>query len=159
VLHCNEAAAAIAGHEDDSSLIGSTLFELFPVCPREEIEAAFEDGLIHECMHTEFTIKPIEPGAGNEGRYCVVLHRKRVIAALSRAPIPVTRSSVPIEPLSKREAEVVRLLIEDVPLKEIAGRLFVSENTVKTHVRHIYRKTGTNTRQELVDWLERLSSK
>jgi predicted ATPase/DNA-binding CsgD family transcriptional regulator len=60
--------------------------------------------------------------------------------------------SGPAEPLSAREAEVLRWLSSQLSLREIAGRLFVSYYTVKTHTRHIYRKLGVCNRQQAVAW-------
>jgi LuxR family maltose regulon positive regulatory protein len=56
-----------------------------------------------------------------------------------------------IDPLSEREREVMRYLPTRLSCREIAGELYVSVNTVKTHVQAIYRKLGCNTRQEAVD--------
>jgi LuxR family maltose regulon positive regulatory protein len=54
------------------------------------------------------------------------------------------------EPLSDRERDVLRLLPTLLRSTEIAGELFVSVNTVKTHVRSIYRKLGVSSRREAV---------
>lgn len=51
--------------------------------------------------------------------------------------------------LTRREEEVLRLLIAGKSFAAIAGELFVSVNTVKTHVRHIYRKMGVNRKEDL----------
>jgi DNA-binding CsgD family transcriptional regulator len=51
--------------------------------------------------------------------------------------------------LTPTEVEVVRLLAEGLSNREIAGRLFVSGNTVKTHVAHIFDKLGMSTRAEV----------
>lgn len=61
--------------------------------------------------------------------------------------------------LSPREAEVAALLIQRIPYRQIADRLFVSENTVKTHARNIYKKTGVSSREELLEELEDLAKK
>jgi DNA-binding NarL/FixJ family response regulator len=50
--------------------------------------------------------------------------------------------------LSKREQEVLDLLVEGLTNKEIASRLFLAEVTVKVHVRHILRKLGVRSRTE-----------
>ena len=50
------------------------------------------------------------------------------------------------EPLSERELEVLRLLAQGRRNGEIARDLVVSENTVKAHVKHIYRKLGVADR-------------
>lgn len=56
------------------------------------------------------------------------------------------------DPLSVRERIVLAELGEEVTLEDIARRLFVSRNTVKTQVRSIYRKIGASTRAEAVAW-------
>ena len=53
--------------------------------------------------------------------------------------------------LSSRERDVLRLLLQRRSNAEIAGELFVSEATVKFHVRNILHKTGCTNRRELAD--------
>jgi LuxR family maltose regulon positive regulatory protein len=55
-----------------------------------------------------------------------------------------------IEPLSERELEVLRLLAEGLTYAEIAGRLVVSLNTVRFHVKEIYGKLGVNRQAQAV---------
>ena len=52
--------------------------------------------------------------------------------------------------LSARELEVLRLLVEGASNKAIAGRLSLSENTVKSHISHIFGKLGVQSRAEAV---------
>jgi LuxR family maltose regulon positive regulatory protein len=54
------------------------------------------------------------------------------------------------EPLTEREAAVLRLLGGTLSLREIGNELYVSANTVKTHTQAIYRKLGVSTRHEAV---------
>ena len=54
------------------------------------------------------------------------------------------------EPLSDRERDVLRLLPTLLRTPEIAGELFVSINTVKTHIKSIYRKLGVSSRRDAV---------
>lgn len=58
----------------------------------------------------------------------------------------------PVESLTRRERVVLAELAEDVTLEEIATRLFVTRNTVKSQVRSVYRKIGVSTRAEAVAW-------
>lgn len=51
--------------------------------------------------------------------------------------------------LSMREREVLVLLLQNYSNARIAKELVVSDNTVKTHVRHIYEKMGVKSRQQL----------
>jgi DNA-binding CsgD family transcriptional regulator len=53
-----------------------------------------------------------------------------------------------IPPLSTRELEVLRELALGGSYAEIAGALYITPNTVKTHVLHIYRKLGVERRGE-----------
>ena len=53
--------------------------------------------------------------------------------------------------LTKREAEVVTLFLQGRSMSYIAEKMFVSENTIKTHVQHVYRKCGVHSKQELID--------
>jgi LuxR family maltose regulon positive regulatory protein len=55
-----------------------------------------------------------------------------------------------LEPLSARETVVLRYLPTLLSNQEIAGELFVSVNTVKTHLKSIYRKLGVSDRREAV---------
>ena len=55
-----------------------------------------------------------------------------------------------IEPLSERELEVLRLLAEGLTYAEIAGRLVVSLNTVRFHIKEIYGKLGVNRQAQAV---------
>jgi DNA-binding CsgD family transcriptional regulator len=55
-------------------------------------------------------------------------------------------------PLSKRESEVLDLLVQGATNREIATALFLSEATVKLHLRHVYDKLGVRGRTEAVIW-------
>ncbi|MBD1912717.1 response regulator transcription factor [Leptolyngbya sp. FACHB-16] len=52
----------------------------------------------------------------------------------------------PLIPLSSREQEVLKLIMEGATNTEIARRLYVSPNTIKTHVRNILNKLGVEHR-------------
>jgi len=60
------------------------------------------------------------------------------------------RSSVPTPRLTDRELEVLRLVAQGKSNREIAGDLYISENTVKNHVRNILEKLHLHTRMEAV---------
>lgn len=53
--------------------------------------------------------------------------------------------------LTAREAEIAKLICEGRSKVYIADALFISENTVKYHVRNLYRKVGVTSKQELID--------
>lgn len=53
------------------------------------------------------------------------------------------------EVLSRREAEIVKMVAAGLRNKEIANKLFIGEGTVKTHLHAIYKKLGVHGRVEL----------
>ena len=53
-----------------------------------------------------------------------------------------------LEPLSQQEQRVLRLIAAGQSNADIARELVVSPNTVKTHVKNIYRKLNVSTREE-----------
>ncbi len=59
--------------------------------------------------------------------------------------VPSQRSS-----LTRRERVILSNLDEETTLEEIATRLFVTRNTVKSQVRSVYRKLGVSTRADAV---------
>lgn len=59
--------------------------------------------------------------------------------------------------LSKREMEVLQLMAEGLSNHEIASRLFVSLNTIKTHSSKVFEKLEVNRRTQAVDKAKKLS--
>ena len=60
------------------------------------------------------------------------------------------RQQVPSPRLTDRELEVLKLVAQGLNNREIAKRLFISENTVKNHVRNILEKLQLHSRMEAV---------
>jgi two-component system NarL family response regulator len=60
------------------------------------------------------------------------------------------RQQVPTPRLTERELEVLKLVAQGLNNREIAKRLFISENTVKNHVRNILEKLQLHSRMEAV---------
>ncbi|MDR3714918.1 MAG: response regulator transcription factor [Puia sp.] len=56
-----------------------------------------------------------------------------------------------ISTLSNRENEILELLAKGMLYKEIAGRLFISQETVRKHVYHIYEKLHVSNRVEAIN--------
>ena len=51
--------------------------------------------------------------------------------------------------LTKREKEILESLVKGLSYKEIAGSLFISIETLNTHIKNIYRKLDVHSRSEL----------
>jgi DNA-binding NarL/FixJ family response regulator len=71
---------------------------------------------------------------------------RRVVQSFREDPADAAR----IEGLSQREEEILKNLSEGYSTKEIAERLSVSVNTVRTHLQHIYEKLHVRSRTEAV---------
>ncbi len=52
------------------------------------------------------------------------------------------------EDLTQREQEVLRFIVQGRSNKEISAALFISEDTVKSHLKVVFRKLGVNARTE-----------
>jgi DNA-binding CsgD family transcriptional regulator len=56
--------------------------------------------------------------------------------------------------LSKRESEITLYMSRGYTLEKIANTLFISHDTVRTHAKNLYRKTGVHKKQQLITLLE-----
>jgi LuxR family maltose regulon positive regulatory protein len=63
---------------------------------------------------------------------------------------PGQTTPVIVEQLSEREREVLRLLSGMLSTAEIAAEMYISVNTVKSHLRSVYRKLSATHRNEAV---------
>ena len=80
-----------------------------------------------------------------------------LIDAIARSPAPSEPPTGPRLPdsLTPREGEVLRLIGEGLSNREIADRLRVSEATIKSHVNHLFAKTGVRDRAQAVTYAYR----
>ncbi|GAA3927636.1 response regulator transcription factor [Actinomadura viridis] len=74
------------------------------------------------------------------------------VRLLERLTVPSPATAPPREPLTGRELEVVRLVARGRTNDEIAGELFVSLSTVKTHLGSVQRKLDARNRVEIAAW-------
>ena len=77
--------------------------------------------------------------------------RRAVLDVLAGAVAQGEALAGKVDELSEAELRVVRYLPTNLRTPEIASELFVSTNTVRTHLRHIYAKLGAHGRAEAVD--------
>ncbi len=95
-----------------------------------------------------------------------VLAKSLPAESLADALVAVTNGEIPISPvfdrprgnawpghdfgLTLRESEVAALLARGLSNREIAAALYISEHTVKSHLKSVFRKTGVGTRARAV---------
>jgi DNA-binding CsgD family transcriptional regulator len=77
----------------------------------------------------------------------------REVPAPSPAPMPALNTEATLEQtgISQRELDVLQLLSKGMSNEEIANNLFVSQNTVKTHLSNLYFKLDVKRRTQAVD--------
>lgn len=100
-----------------------------------ELVKAGADGCVLKTKGNEDLILAIEKVALNEKHF-----------KIDDEPVPAESR------LSDREKEIVRLLLEGIKTKEIAERLHISELTVRTHQKNVYRKVQVNNISELATY-------
>ena len=84
-----------------------------------------------------------------DARADVSLPFAKKLLSLIKSTRPVKMEGL-VEPLSEREIEVLFLIAAGLRNKEIAAKLFISLNTVKTHLKNIYSKLGVTNRSKAV---------
>jgi ATP/maltotriose-dependent transcriptional regulator MalT len=83
-------------------------------------------------------------------------YARHVLRAFDQAeqPVPAPHAAAiagaPVERVTPRELEILRLIAAGLRNQEIAGQLFISTSTVKRHVANIYAKLGATHRAEAV---------
>lgn len=93
------------------------------------------------------------------------LARPKVQTVIVEKPVPVSApatfsmNTVELDRLglSGRELEVLQLMADGLSNQEIAGRLFVSLNTIKTHASRVFEKLDVKRRTQAVEKAKRLS--
>ncbi|MGE5273747.1 MAG: LuxR C-terminal-related transcriptional regulator [Verrucomicrobiota bacterium] len=136
-----ERALELAELDQNWLYIASAALALAEIRQREHEPAAARRVLARARQVIEEFPDP-GPGLGRIERAEKALHLK---AARSRET-----GSAPYWELSDREFEVLRLLVSQLSQREIAAELYVSFNTVKAHMRAIFRKLGVTSRAEAV---------
>ncbi len=84
------------------------------------------------------------------GTYLSAAAVQQMLSQISTTKPPSAASL--IEPLTKREEEVLALIVQGLGNKQIAGHLYLTEATVKTHVANILQKLGAKTRTQAALW-------
>jgi len=114
--------------------------------------------LLSQYVEAEYALRLLEGGSGRIGYLLKerMLDIDDLVGALRRVAAGETvvdpalvsqlldrsRADNPLDQLTPREREVLSLMAEGLTDRGIAGRLFVTPNTVETHIRHIISKLG-----------------
>jgi DNA-binding NarL/FixJ family response regulator len=106
-------------------------------------------GFLLKRSSPEVLIEGIKVVASGDGLLAPSVTR-RLIQEFARQPDPPALPAAPLATLTQREREVLSLVGAGLSNAELAGRLHISEATVKTHVKRILMKLGLRDRIQAV---------
>ncbi len=113
--------------------------------PNGFIRIFVDEGLPMAQLLSETAVRGIMPS------YCEKL---LAVFATEGHPVETETSPAPaqslVDPLTKREMEILSLIATGLKNKEIAASLFVSVNTVHYHTKNLYSKLGVNSRTQAI---------
>ena len=88
--------------------------------------------------------------AGVSGRHGARLLTSNPAGAVETTGASTARFPSLVDPLSGRELQVLGLLAGELSGPQIARELFVSDNTLRTHTKHIFAKLGVTSRRAAI---------
>jgi DNA-binding NarL/FixJ family response regulator len=116
---------------------------------RERVLAALDAGAIG------YLLKDAEPEELLRGVHAAARGESPLDPRAARTMLGAQRATGPLEELSEREREVLSLVAEGLPNKQIGRRLGISEKTVKAHLTHVFRTIGVDDRIQAGLWARR----
>jgi DNA-binding NarL/FixJ family response regulator len=129
-----------------------TTFDLDEVV--DDALAAGADGFLLKRSTPEQLVDGIRTVHAGDALVAPAVTRRLLAAYAGRRPHD-GESLIRAAQLTEREAEVLRALAEGLSNVEIAGRIWVSPETVKTHIKSILSKLGVRDRTQAVVWAYR----
>jgi LuxR family maltose regulon positive regulatory protein len=109
-----------------------------------------EGPLLHRLLHAQYLAGEALPGDARAGAARQFLRSVLEAAGIDLAQPGAGNLQVPMPALTSRELQILRYLAAGVSNREIAERIYVSENTVKFHLKNIYSKLAVGTRIQAI---------
>ena len=144
VLDGIAATRAIAAAQPDVAVVVLTSFS-----DRDQILQALDAGAVG------YLLKDAEPDEIAKAVRAAARGEAPLDPRAGRALLSARGASSPLDGLSEREREVLRLVAKGLPNKLIARELSISEKTVKTHLTSVFRTIGVTDRTQAALWAER----
>jgi DNA-binding NarL/FixJ family response regulator len=147
VLDGVEATRQLVAEASPARILVLTTFDL-----DEYVHAAIRagaSGFLLKDVTAERLFDAVRVVAAGEALLAPTVTR-RLISEFARLRPPAAAPSVTVTGLTARETEVLRLLAEGLSNPEIAGRLVITEETVKTHVSRVLHKRALRDRAQAV---------
>lgn len=108
--------------------------------PQDYVRAFLDQGPPMQALLESLRSQPERAGLQN--------YIDRLLSGFAETQHPAPKAEPTTDLLSERELEVLKLLAQGLTNQEIAGRLYVSVNTVKTHVKGVYNALDVRNRTE-----------
>jgi DNA-binding NarL/FixJ family response regulator len=99
-----------------------------------------------------FVLKDSEPAVVLAAIRSAAAGHAPIDARVARALLPSPQAESPLDTLSSRELQVLRLVAEGLANKQIARRLEIAERTVKAHLGNVFRRIGVSDRTSAALW-------
>ncbi|WP_406246022.1 response regulator [Microbacterium sp. M] len=144
-----EAIRRLRAAEADAALIALTTFDTDDNVFRALHAGA--SGFLVKDASVDDVVAAIRSAVGGDAVLSPTVASHVVAQFLAFAPDPVRRAAER-EALAPREIEIVGMIAEGLSNAEIAGRLHLSEATVKTHVGRVLTKIGLRDRVQIAVW-------
>ena len=128
---------------------GSQVLVLTSFVDRDRVVEALDAGAIG------YLLKDAEPDELISGIRSAARGESPLDPRAARTMLSAQRSTGPLESLTDREREVLGLVAEGLPNKQIARRLGISEKTVKAHLTSAFRTIGVDDRVQAGIWARR----
>ncbi|MDX6519473.1 MAG: hypothetical protein QOF08_78 [Gaiellales bacterium] len=116
---------------------------------RERVVDALDAGAIG------YLLKDAEPEDLIRGVHAAAAGGSPLDPRAARTMLGAQRASSPLDDLTDRERQVLTLVAEGLPNKQIARRLDISEKTVKAHLTSAFRTIGVDDRMQAGLWARR----
>jgi DNA-binding NarL/FixJ family response regulator len=142
--HPGVAIVVLTTYVDDSSVL-------------EALQAGARSYLTKDADRTDIA-RALQAAAGGLTVFDPRVHAT-LLAAASASPASASASAArapdPPDGLTQREVEILGLITQGLTNPEIAGRLYLSNHTVKTHINRIFAKTGSRDRVAAIGYAQR----
>jgi DNA-binding NarL/FixJ family response regulator len=135
--HPGVAVVVLTTYVDDNSVL-------------DALRAGARSYLTKDADRTDIA-RALQAAAGGLTVFDPRVHDTLLAAAMAPAPPEPCRAAPP-DGLTQREVEILALIAGGLTNPEIAGRLYLSNHTVKTHINRIFAKTGSRDRAAAITY-------